>query len=191
MHKLVLIVTVLATAAPLYASEGGASNPFAGDIGNALWTLVIFGVVVLILGKFAWGPILDALKGREDFIHDSLAKAKTEREEAQTLLDEYKQQVASAKEEATALVEEGRRDAEVLRQKIEGDARAESQAMLERAKRELGLATESAIQELYAVSGKLATDVASRIIRKELNQAEHERLISESIEELKKTIERN
>ncbi|MFQ5463413.1 MAG: F0F1 ATP synthase subunit B [Phycisphaerae bacterium] len=192
MHYLVPVFAVPASVSPVLGSaEGGTGNPFAGDIGVALWTLIIFALVVVILGKFAWGPILAALKGREDFIHDSLDRAKREREEAQSLLADYKRQVAAAKEEATAIVEEGRRDAEALRQKIEGDARAESQAMLERAKRELALATDSAIKELYDVSGKLATDIASRIIRKELNQAEHERLISESIEELGKAIERN
>jgi len=192
MHTFAPVIATLASVAPVLGSaEGGAANPFAGDIGVALWTLVIFGVVVLSLGKFAWGPILAALKGREDFIHDSLDQAKREREEAQTLLADYTRQVAAAKEEATAIVDESRRDAENLRQKIEGDARAESQAMLERAKREIGLAAESAIKELYDVSGKLATDIASRIIRKEVDQAEHERLISESIEELTKAIERN
>jgi len=173
----------VATPALASSSEGGAS-PFAGDVGVALWTLVIFILVVVVLGKFAWGPILGALQKREDFIADSLEQARKDREEAEARLKEYTEQVAKAKAEAAEIVQEGRRDAEVLHGKIEVDAKAEAAAMIERAKREIGIATDTAIKELYEVSGKLAVDVASRIIRKELNEKDHERLIADSIEEL-------
>lgn len=188
MQKLVLIVTVLATAAPLYASEGDANNPFAGDIGNALWTLVIFGAVVLILGKFAWEPILTALKRREDFIRDALAQAKKDRDDAQAALQKHTEQLSAARDEASAIVDEGRRDAETVRRKIEDEARTESKAMVERARQEINLATDAAVKELYDVSGKLATEIASRIIKEEIDAAKHERLISESLEELAETV---
>ena len=65
--------TLILAAAPLLASEeGGQGGPFEGNIGNALWTLVIFGLVILVLGKFAWKPILGGLQEREDFIRASL-----------------------------------------------------------------------------------------------------------------------
>ncbi len=173
------------------ASEGGASNPFAGDIGNALWTMVIFVIVVVVLGKFAWGPILAALQKREDFIRDSLAQAKRDREESERKLKEYTAQIEAARAEASAIVDEGRRDAEVLKRKLEDAAKAEAQATIERAKREIGIAKETAVKELYGLSGKLATDIASRIIRKEMNPKEHERLISEAIDDLEKLGSRN
>lgn len=187
----VAVAMALCATRALASGESGASNPFAGDIGNALWTLVIFGIVVLVLAKFAWGPILGALQKREDFIHDSLAQAKRDREEAEAKLKEYGAKLDTARDEATAVVEEGRRDAEVLRHKLEEQARAESQAMFERAKREIAIATETAVSQLYDLSGSLATDIASRILRKELDPKEHERLISESIDELRKTVEGN
>ena len=80
--------------------------------------------------------------------------------------------------------EEGRRDAEVLHRKIEAGARREAEEMLARAKREIGVATDTAVKHLYTLSADLATNVASRIIRKEIDAKEHERLIAESIEEL-------
>ena len=159
-------------------------NPFAGDIGNALWTTVIFVVVVFVLGKFAWAPILTALQKREDFIRESLEQAKKDRDEAQRVLREYSDKIIAARTEATAIVEEGRRDADVLRRKIEEDAKGEAKAILERARREIQIATDTAVKDLYSLSAKLATDVAAKIIRKELNPRDHERLIEESIGEL-------
>ncbi len=173
-------------ATPALASGGESANPFAGDVGVAVWTVVIFLTVVFVLGKFAWGPILNALQKREDFIRDSLEQAKKDREESEAKLKEYTEQLTAARAEAKEIVEEGRRDAEVVHGKIEQDAKKEAAAIMERARREIQIATDTAVKELYDLSGKLATDIASRIIRKELNAAEHERLISESIEELSK-----
>ncbi len=170
-----------------YASggEGGETpSPFAGDLGNVIWTLVIFAAVLTVLGKFAWGPILAALQKREDFIRDSLAQAKRDREESEARLKEYTEKLEAARAEASGIVDEGRRDAEVVKQRIEDDARKEADALLERAKREIRIATDTAVKEIYDQGAAMATEVASRVIRKEVDPAVHERLIRESIEEL-------
>ena len=176
---------VLGTVFPeaVLASSGGG-GPFTGDIGNALWTLVIFLLVVGVLGKYAWGPLLAALQSREDFIRQSLEEAQQEREDATKLLEQYKEQLETARSEATAIVEEGRRDAEEVQRKIKDDTAAEAEKTLARAKREIEIAKESALKELYGRSADLATDLAGRIIRKELDAADHARLVSEAIGEL-------
>ena len=180
------LLAVGSLAGSAAASDGGGANPFAGDVGSAIWTLVIFVIVLVILGKFAWGPILGALQKREDFIRDSLEQAKRDREDAAAQLASYEKKQADSKAEASAIVEEGRRDAEVLKRKIEADAKAEADAAVERAKREIGLATDTARRELYDLAAKLATDVASQIINEELDPSKHERLIAESIEQIEK-----
>lgn len=185
MNKSAFMLTLLGSGSTLLAA-GGGGGPFAGDIGNALWTVVIFVIVLVVLGKFAWGPILAALQKREQFIHDALKQAKDDREQSERKLKEYTDKVMAARAEATAIVEEGRRDAEALKHKIEEDAKAEAKAILDRSRREIQIATDTAVKELYSLSAKLATDVAGKIIRKELNAKEHERLIAESIEELAK-----
>ena len=187
-HKALATSVLLLSTFPALASggEGGTPSPFAGDLGSALWTLVIFIIVIFVLGKFAWGPILGALQKREDFIRDSLESAKKDREQSEAKLKEYTEQLTAARAEAKGIVEEGRRDAETVQRKIEDSAKKESTALIERARREIQIATDSAVKDLYDLSGKLATDIASRIIRKELNAAEHERLIAESIDELSK-----
>ena len=90
----------------------------------------------------------------------------------------------AARAEATAIVDEGRRDAEVVKRRIEEEAKSEAKAILERGKREIAIATDTAVKELYTLGAKLAIEVAGRILRKELNPHEHERLIVESIDEL-------
>lgn len=171
---------------PALAADSGSAEPslFAGDLGNAIWTVVIFLGLVFVLGKFAWTPILNGLQQREDFIRDSLAKAKADRDAAETRLAEYEGILEKARAEATAIVEEGRRDAEELKTRIEADARAEREAELARAKREIGIAQQTAVKELYQVSGRLATDIAGRIVGRELTPADHQRLIDASIDEI-------
>lgn len=174
-------LTALALAAPALAAEGEAGGPFSGDIGNALWTVVIFFLVLVVLGKFAWGPLLKSLQDRESFIREALSKAERDRLEAEARLKEYMDKLAAARAEATAIVEEGRRDAEVLKHKIEADAKREYDLTIERAKREISIAQETATKELYTLSSKLATDIASRILSREISPQDHERLIAEGI----------
>lgn len=163
--------------------EGGG-NIFSGDLGNAVWTLVVFGIVLFVLGKYAWGPILKGLQEREGFIRDSLSKAKADREAAEAQLKAYEERLTTARAEATKIVEEGRRDAEAVKAKIEQQAKVEADKMIERAKREIQIASDTAIKDLYAKAGALATDAASRIIRQELSAGDHQRLITEAIARL-------
>lgn len=181
-----LVVALVLAAAPAVAAEGGhaeggANNPFAGDIGNALWTVIIFVLVLVVLGKYAWGPILSNLQAREAFIFESLEKAKRDRDEAEARLRQYEEKLASARGEASAIVDEGRRDADVVKRRIEEDARLEADRIIERARREIQIATDTATKELYALSARLATEMATRIVGKELTPQDHERLIAESI----------
>lgn len=182
------VAALLLAAAPALAAEAGhgetANNPFAGDIGNALWTVVVFGIVLVVLGKYAWGPILSNLQARETFIVDSLEKAKKDRDAAEARLREYEERLAAARGEASAIVDEGRRDADVVKRRIEEDAHKEADRMIERARREIQIATDTATKELYALSARLATEMASRIVRKELTVQDQERLIAESIDAL-------
>lgn len=186
MRKISLTLACLITALPLLAAapeaEGGhGPSPFAGDVGNAIWTLVIFGVLLWVLGKFAWGPILDGLQGREAFIRDSLEQAKQQRDEAKELLAEYEEKLAAARSETEAILDEARRDASALRRREEARAAEEAEKMIARAKREIEIAKDTAVKDLYSKAARLSTDAASRIIGRELSAADHERLIAESI----------
>ena len=182
LFSLVVLLAIQATA--VIAAEGGESNLFAGDIGNAVWTLVIFLLVIVVLGKFAWGKLLSGLQQREEFIRSSLKEAKQDREAAEQRLEEYEEKLSGAATQAAEIVEQGKREGEQLRADIEDKARDEADKMVDRARREIELAKQSAIKDLYATSSELATEIASRIVQRELSPTDHERLISDAIKEL-------
>ena len=179
-----LVLSMLVLTPAVWAAEEGQSNLFAGDIGNAVWTLVIFLLVVFILGKFAWGPLLSSLQQREEFIRRSLQEARDDRESAETRLQEYEAKLAEAGSQAQEIVDQGKRDADKARASIEEKARDEADKMVERARREIEQAKQSAIKDLYASSSDMATEIASRILQRELNPQDHEKLIADSIQEL-------
>ncbi len=183
------------SAADSHASKAGEASAEEHDHGpkyelltidglTALWTIVVFVVLLVVVRAAAWNPIQKVLTEREKFITDSLQQAKKDREEAEARLKEYGEKLEAARAEASAIVAEARRDAEVVKHKIEDDGKEEAAATLQRAKREIAVATDTAVKQLYTLSADLATNVASRIIRKELDPKEHERLIAESIAEL-------
>jgi F-type H+-transporting ATPase subunit b len=151
------------------------------DPGAAIWQIVVFVVLLLVLRAVAWKPILRVLNERESFIHDSLANAKREREAAESLLQEYRQQLERARGEAAEIIEQGRRDAEGVRERLLGEARAETADLTARARREIQLATDAAVKALYDRTAELSVQVASRIIGKALSAEDHRRLIEESI----------
>jgi len=173
----------IAAATPAPSPEA-ANNVFAGDIGNALWTVIIFVLVLVVLGKFAWGPLLAGLQAREAYIRESLETARRDRKEAESRLREYEERLAASRTEATAIIDEGRRDAEAVKRKIEEHAKQESAKMIERARREIDVAATEATRQLYALSAHLATELAARIIGRELDAKDHERLIEESIADI-------
>jgi F-type H+-transporting ATPase subunit b len=180
-----LTAGLLLAAGPLLASEGGGQGgPFEGNIGNALWTLIIFGLVIFVLGKFAWKPILGGLQQREEFIRTSLTQAKADREAAEARLKEYSDKLNTARAEATAIVEEARRDAEALKRRFQEETQAEANLTIERARREIKIAQETGVKELYILTAQLTTQVASKILQREIQPSDHERLIQDSIREL-------
>jgi F-type H+-transporting ATPase subunit b len=171
-------------AAPEGHGEAGGISPFAGNFGNALWTLLIFLIVLYVLGKKAWGPILSGLQRREQFIHDSLEMARRDREAAEARLREYEQKLTAAREEAGRIVEEGRRDAEGVKRQIEQEARTAGEAMIERARREIGVARDTALRDLYERSAELATSMAGSILKRQVSVEDHARLVQEALAEL-------
>jgi len=141
MKKLLTFAFLALAAIPVYAAEEAPLSPFAGNLGNAIWTLGIFVIVVLVLGKFAWGPVLSLLQERERFIHKSLSDAKHDRDEAEARLKDYANKLQSAQAEAVAIIEEARRDAERLREDLRERAKSEADTMVKNAERQIELQT--------------------------------------------------
>ena len=184
MKQRVLAALLVLSALPAYASEAAPEaglSPFAGDLGNAIWTLGIFLIVVLVLGKFAWGPVLGMLKEREDFIRTSLHDAKRDRDEAEARLKEYTVQLQTARSEAASIVEDARRDSERLREELRSKAKAEADTILKNAERQIQLETGRALAQIRTEAVDLSVMIASKLIGRNLTKADNERLIEDAL----------
>lgn len=168
------------------AADGHASKPalLDWDIGAAFWSILVFVVLLTVLRSFAWKPILDGLNRREEFIRDSLVSAKAEREQAQRQLAEYTEKLNKAREEATAIVGEGRRDAEEVKKRVVAEAKAEADAAVKRAKKDIEMARDAAVKQLHDQTIMLATSIAGKIVRQELKPQDHARLMDEALQEM-------
>lgn len=182
---IVLTAGLAGTALAAEGAHGEETNIFNADIGNFIFTLIIFGLVIWILGRAAWRPVLNVLHERERTIREALESAQHEREQAGRLLAEYQRQLERAQQEATATVEEGRRDAEAVRQRILEDARRETGEMTQRARREIQLAKDTALKEIYDRAAELSAETAARVLRRTLTTDEHHRLVQESLAEIR------
>ncbi len=184
MKKLLVVAFTALAVIPLYAAEEAPLSPFSGNVGNALWTLVIFVLVVVVLGKFAWGPVLSLLKQREDFIHKALSDAKRDRDEAEARLREHAARLQSAQAEAIGIIDEARRDAERLRQELRDRARAEADTMIKNAERQIEAQTTRALQQLRQEAVDLSVTIASKILQRNISKEDNDKLIAEALRQI-------
>ena len=165
------------------ASGGG--NPFIPNYAS-FWTWGIFLILVALMYKFAWPGILKALDERETKIRESLEAAAKAQAESQRIFEEHKRLVLEAREEAQKIVAAGREAGEALKTKLVEDAKAESDAMVARAKKEISMAEEKAVAEVRTAAVNLSLDAAGRIIGRVLDPATHAKLAQECIAEVEK-----
>jgi len=163
-----------------HAAEGG-SDLLNLDLPVAVSTVVVFVLLVVILSKTAWKPILTGLQAREKGIRDAIEGAEKANADAKALLASYQARVDSADEEARKIVEEGRRDAEALKAKINAEAVTEAGRERDRALRDIEIARQGALKDIYDQVSVVATDVAGRILQQRLDPAGHRRLVDEAV----------
>jgi F-type H+-transporting ATPase subunit b len=183
----VLVLTTLTLTASAQEHEAAALSPFSGNLGNAIWTLVIFVIVVFVLGKFAWGPILALLQQREQFIHRSLSEAKRDRDEAEARLKDYTAKLQTAQGEAAAIVEQARRDVERLREEMKEKAKADADIVVRNAERQIQLETTRALQQIRQEAVDLSVAIASKLLQRNISKEDNEKLIDEALRQIELT----
>jgi len=186
----VLLVLSLALAAPAFAEEapkgggdhgGGGASFLIPDVAVAIATILVFVLLLVVLKKAAWGPILSGLQAREQGIRDAIEGAEKANADAKAMLAEYTQKVGKAADEARSIVEEGRRDAELLKARIVAEGTAEAGRERERALRDIEIARQGALKDVYDQVAVVATEVAGRILGERLDPAGHRRLVDEAV----------
>ncbi len=182
------LVLLAFAPAMAWAQGGGEGGGGLYDIntGLSVWTLIVFAILVAVLGKFAWGPILKAVDEREKGIQAKLDEAAAQNAEAAQLLQEHKAQLADARRQASELIAEGRTAAERVRKELEEKARAEAQGIVERARAEIERERDAALEVLRKESVDLALAAASRLMHENLDQPKDRALVERYLGELGK-----
>ncbi len=157
---------------------------FDVNLGLSVWTTLVFLSLLGILWKFAWGPILEAVQAREDGIQETLDEAAHERGQAAELLAEHREQMADARRQAQQMIAEGKDAGERVRQDIEEKARAEGDAMIERARESIEREKDAALEELRKESVDLALAAAAKLVQESLDEKKDRELVMGFIEEL-------
>ena len=182
----IAFLVLAALTLPVAAQEHEAVplSPFAGNLGNAIWTLGIFVIVVIVLGKFAWGPILALLQQREEFIHRSVSDAKRDRDEAEARLKEYSAKLQRAQVEAATMIEEARRDVQRLREEMKEKAKADADIVVKDAERQIQLETTRALQQIRLEAVDLSVAIASKLLQRNISKEDNEKLIDEAMRQI-------
>ncbi len=161
-------------------------DPLKYDPGTLIWTWVVFGVVVFILSKVAWGPLIRALEAREKAIEDGVSKAERAEAEAKRAAAETEAKLKEAFVKADQIVEETRARGEKLGKELEAEARAQADRLLARAREEITLATQQAVEEMRVQAVDLALDVAGTVLGRNVGQDDNRRLAREAIDLMKR-----
>jgi F-type H+-transporting ATPase subunit b len=163
------------------ADNHPAPNPLVIDPDLAIFTALIFGVLLLVLWWFAWKPISEALERREHTIAENIASAERVAADAKVMLADYERKLSGAADEVRGMLEEARRDAEATKQEIVTEARVAAKAEQDRATREIGVAKDAALKELAERSADLAVELAGKLIRTKLTKDDHAGLVNDAL----------
>ncbi|HEY2806818.1 MAG TPA: F0F1 ATP synthase subunit B [Gemmatimonadales bacterium] len=163
------------------------AGPFVINGGLIIWTLVIFGLLLFVLAKFAWPVILKQVEEREHRIRQQLEDAAKANADAQKLLADYQSQVAGAQSQAQEMVAQGRQAGEKLREEIVAKGRAEQEELLERARREIALERDRAVAELRKEAVDLSIAAATKVIEKNLDTEADRKLVTDYLASLRNT----
>ncbi|HET6576301.1 MAG TPA: ATP synthase F0 subunit B [Fimbriiglobus sp.] len=189
---LALLGLLVVAVEPALAEEAGHEQKTGGlsfldlqryDLG--IFTLIVFGLLCVILYWFAWPKISEGLDRREAAILAARDEALRVKHETEELRAKLQSEFANAHGQIRAMLDEARRDGEVLRAKEREAGQKEAAAERDRAKREIETAKDTALQEIYQRSIQLAALMSQKAIRRQMTVEDQDRLVEESLAELK------
>jgi len=176
---------MLATLTTVVAeSSSKGSFLVSPNVGLMIWTLLVFGISLWILGKYAFPRISEALEKRQHAIEESIEASERTRREADKLLQEYRERLAEARNQAEEIVTRARKTGESTEAEIVADARVKREEMMEQTRREIEAETRRAIQAIRNEVADLTVLATEKVTRKTLNEDDQRRLVEEALSEL-------
>jgi F-type H+-transporting ATPase subunit b len=154
------------------------------DPGLFIWTILTFLVLLTLLAKFAWRPLLRALESRQELIRKSLDDAQLAKQELERLQQESAQIIRQARVDADAVVAQSRSDAARLRDEMRQKAKSEADGIVRNAERQIQLETQRALQQIRHEAVELSVMIASKILRRTLTKEDNEKLIEEALKQV-------
>ena len=162
-----------------------ASNPLIQVTpGLMIWTIVCFGIAFFVLRKWAFGPIQKTIDERRERIRQSIAEADHARAEAHRMLEEHRQLIAQARQEAEQIRQEVRADAETMRERMRDETEADRQRRVEETRRQIEAETARSLTVIRQEVAELTLAAVSKVTGKVLDSADQRRLIDEAISSL-------
>ncbi|OGC12027.1 ATP synthase F0 subunit B [candidate division WOR-1 bacterium RIFOXYA12_FULL_52_29] len=159
---------------------------FELETGLIFWTLVSFGVLLLLLRQFVLPALINFMEEREAFFAKRLADSEKIKKDTEVMLRLYEERMKEASKEVTELKEEARLEAQILRNKLVTEARLESKALRDGAMKEIAKEQRKALEEIRDQSAALIAEATSKVIKKALTAEDQHRLVAESLRELEK-----
>jgi F-type H+-transporting ATPase subunit b len=153
---------------------------------EAVWVIVIFVIMLLILYPTAWKNVLAGLKAREERIRKDIADAEATRLKAEDTLRQYNARLTEAEQNVRNILDRAAIDAEKIATGIRMKAHQEAEVVKEQATKEIEAAKQTALTEIYVQTADLATSIAEKIIRRKINPDDQRDLVNQSIEEFQK-----
>jgi F-type H+-transporting ATPase subunit b len=158
------------------------------DVNFALsfWTAVTFAILIFVLGKFAWGPILQMIETREKTIAEAIESAKSERAAAEAASAEMRAALERAREESAQLIRKNQQEVAAAKSELMAAAKKESETLLLAARKTIQEEQRQAIAELRAQAADLAVEAASRLIQMNMDEKKQKQLVEEYLAQLPK-----
>jgi F-type H+-transporting ATPase subunit b len=161
------------------------NNPLVQpDPGLFIWTVLTFLVLLGLLAKFAWRPLLQALDSRQQGIRKALDDAQQAKQELERLQRESADILRKARVDADAVIAQSRVDADRLREELRQKAKTEAEGILKNAERQIQLETARAVQQLRAEAVDLSVGIASKILQRNVTKDDNERLIADALRQM-------
>ena len=154
------------------------------NVGLMIWTLLLFGISLWVLWKYAFPRISEALDRRQHAIEESIDHADRVRHQADELLAEYRERLAEARQQAEEIMARARRSAEAEEREASEEAKAKREQMLEQTRRDIEAETRRAIQEIRREVADLTVMATEKVTRKTLTEDDQRRLIDDALSEL-------
>ncbi|OEH93313.1 F0F1 ATP synthase subunit B [Bacillus solimangrovi] len=161
----------------------GAGGAFGFNLGDVLFQLTMFLILLALLRKYAFGPVLGIMKEREEHISNEISEAEKSRKEAAALVAEQQGALKAARQEAQGLIENAKKIGEQQEKELLEKARSEAARLKEAASKELEQEKDQAIAALREQVSSLSVLIASKVIEKELSEQDQQQLINEYIKE--------